>query len=137
MAFNLANLTAQVRKVVEQVQTEENRQKLAGALAQAKQVAVSVAGQIKDKTDTAAQATAVKITQWTGRETTPAEVKKAAIVAGAAVAAVGAVACLGACASQGTAGSGRQWGSDFESQTLGFMAESGGSFDAINGHISY
>jgi hypothetical protein len=138
MRLSMSGITASMAKILENAATPEGQQKIAEALGNARQTACTVAAQVKEKTDAAAEATAQKVTEWTGRETTAAEVKRAAVVAGVAIAAVGAAACIGAALpNQPANGSGRNWGSDFESQMTGFMAESGGSFNAMSGQISY
>jgi hypothetical protein len=138
--MNFANLAAQMKSMVQNAASEENRQKAAEALGKAREKASQVAERVKQATDTAAEATAKKVTEWTGRETTSSEVKKAAIVAGVAVAVVGAAACLGAAATppagrRGSRSGYGHWGSDFESQVNGCFAENGRSLNWVTPHV--
>jgi ElaB/YqjD/DUF883 family membrane-anchored ribosome-binding protein len=142
LEMNLANLAASMKTMLQNAASDENRQKAAEALGKAREQAGQVAERVKQATDTAAEATAKKVTEWTGRETTSGEVKKAALVAGVAVAVVGAAACLGA-ASGSTGGRRRagggsgygHWGNDFESQVGGCFAENGGSLNWVTPHV--
>ncbi|MGE3315291.1 MAG: hypothetical protein AB7O26_09255, partial [Planctomycetaceae bacterium] len=77
--------------------------------------------------------TAKAITEWTGRETSAKEVKRAAAVAGAALAVVGVAACMpgiapiAARAARASSGSGHNFGSDFEDGVVAAFAAEGRS----------
>jgi hypothetical protein len=103
---------------------------------------VKAATEVRERTDRAAEAVAAKVTAVTGRETTAAEVKKAAaVVAGAVVLGTGALAAVsahrGAVGAVGAVlggapaagGSDGDWGGDFESRMARGVAKLGGSIN--------
>jgi ElaB/YqjD/DUF883 family membrane-anchored ribosome-binding protein len=110
--------------------------KARGLLKTAGTKAVKAATEVKGRADRAAEAVAAKVTEVTGRETTAAEVKKAAaVVAGVVVLGTGALAV--ASAHRGAAGavlgaaggSDADWGGDFESRMARGVARLGGSIN--------
>lgn len=128
MAFDWKNLTDAAKTAFARVSGDNARQKARDALAKAG----DATARMKEQVDNAAQATAEKITQWTGRETTAAEVKRTALVLGISALAVTALGSLGA--HPGMAApiqrvTRHDWGNDFESQVAGFFAENGGSLN--------
>ncbi|MEX2287142.1 MAG: hypothetical protein WD648_08640 [Planctomycetaceae bacterium] len=132
MALNLTNLAASMKSLVETACSEQNQQKAKELFQTATKKAAETTAKVKQTTDNAAEATAKKITEWTGRETTAKEVKRAAVVASVAVAAVGVAACMpgltpvAARAARATSGR-NNFGSDFEDQICGAFAENGQS----------
>jgi len=132
MALSFANLAASMKSMLETACSEEDQQKAKELLSTATKKAVETAAMVKHKTDGAAETTAKKITELTGRETTAKEVKQAAVAVGAVVAVVGVAACLpglapvASRAARATSGQ-NNWGSDFEDQLCGAFAENGRS----------
>jgi len=123
MKFNLENMGVKVKALAEKARKE----------------ATQAADTWKAKADKAAQAVADKCTEMTGRETSAAEVKKAALIAAGAVV-LGSVALAVASSSPGDAiaavtGTGDGWGSDFESQATKGFAEMGGSLNFYTPHV--
>ena len=114
-----------------------------GLLKTASAKAVKAATEIRERTDRAAEAVAVKVTEITGRETTAGEVKRAAVVvAGAVVLGTAGAAVIGSrrgvvasALNAGNGGSGSAWGSDFESQAARVFAENGGSLNYYTPHV--
>jgi hypothetical protein len=105
---------------------------------------VKAATEVRERTDRAAEAVAAKVTEVTGRETTAAEVKKAAaVVAGAVVLGTGALAVAsthrgvaGAVLGAATGGgSDADWGGDFESRMARGVAQLGGSINYYTPHV--
>jgi hypothetical protein len=124
-------------------------EKAKGLLKTAGEKAVKAATEVRERTDKAATAVATKVTEVTGRETTAGEVKRAAaVVAGAVILGTTAVAVSGAASRRGPggavasilgvgsdAGSGSEWGSDFESQMARRVAQLGGSINYYTPHV--
>jgi hypothetical protein len=117
-------------------------EKAKGLLKTAGEKAVKAATDARGRADRAAEAVAAMVTEVTGRETTAAEVKKAAaVVAGAVVLGTAAVAVAGGGGRRGLVetalggGSGDGWGSDFESQAVKGFAELGGSLNFYTPHV--
>jgi hypothetical protein len=103
--------------------------------------ASKAATDLREKADKAAEVVAAKCTEATGRETTAAEVKRAAVIVAGAVA-VGTVALAVAGASGGAvgvsdsvAGGDGSWGNDFESNMAKSVAEMGGSINYYTPHV--
>ena len=131
MSFDLTALTAKTR----------------GYLRTAGESAKKAAGQAKTQADRAAEAVAAKCTELTGRETTAAEVKKAALIAAgvvvlgtAAVAALEAADAAGAVSlaggeAAGAVGTAPSFGTDFEDITCQAFAEGGHSLNFYTPHV--
>src|SRR3970282_1868544 len=75
MAFDWNNLTAAAKSAIDRITGDDAKQKARDVVAKAGDATAKV----KEHADSAAEAAAKKITEWTGRETTAAEVKKAAV----------------------------------------------------------
>jgi len=73
-------------------------------LGQAKDRAVEARGVMLEKTDAAAAAVATKVSEKTGRDVTPSQVKKVALAAGIALAAAGAIDLLADAMAEGAGG---------------------------------
>ena len=118
-------------------------EKAKGFLKTAGEKAVMAATEVRDRADQAAEAVAAKVTEVTGRETTAAEVKKAAaVVAGVVVLATAGVAvtsahrgAAGALLGGSSGGSDADWGSDFESRLARGVAQLGGSINYYTPHV--
>jgi hypothetical protein len=100
------------------------------------------AGEVKQKADRAAEVVAARCTELTGRETTAAEVKKAAaVVAGLVVLGTVGVAALSSeesvagLAGGGGGGSGVSFGNDFEDLAVQTFAEGGHSLNFYTPHV--
>ncbi len=132
MPLNLTNIAASMKSMIQSACNEETQQKAKELLSAATKKAVETTAKVKQQTDTAADSTAKKITEWTGRETSAKEVKQAAVAVGVAAAVLGVAACLpgltpvAARAARATSGA-NGWGSDFEDQIVGAFAENGRS----------
>ena len=132
MALSLTNIAASMKSMVQTACSEETQQKAKELLTAATKKAAETAATVKEKTDTAAESTAKKITEWTGRETSAKEVKQAAIAVGVTAAVLGVAACMpgltpvAARAARATTG-GNGFGTDFEDQCCRAFAENGRS----------
>lgn len=110
-------------------------------LGQAKDRAVEAREVMLEKTDAAAAAVAAKVSEKTGRDVTPSQVKKVALAAGIALAAAGAIDLLADAMAEGAggefAGSGEaasaSVGSGDASVGSGDVMDEAGDFFARNG----
>lgn len=92
------------RETVEGLDIAALRAKAQQLLGQAKDRAVEAREVMLEKTDAAAVAVASKVSKTTGREVTPAQVKKVALAAGIALAAAGAIDLLADAMAEGAGG---------------------------------
>jgi hypothetical protein len=100
------------------------------------------AGEAKRRADRAAELVAARCTELTGRETTAAEVKKAALVAAGilalgtvGVAALSSDEAVAGLAGGGGGGGGLSFGNDFEDLAVQTFAEGGHSLNFYTPHV--